>query len=295
MSEIPIPRIEKEDIVAPHLEAGQSAIVFQRHEKYNRDRNAEYAGSLLEDEAASAFDRDVGFFEDIFSQDTDETETMVLFMSSDTQYAGKGRRSLETAQLAQDAAIKVLEEHEIDPKDRIINLNSNFKTDGFEETNQAVRPDKKIREPQIFETPKYVDYLRRKYGAEDGPGKGISPRAWAMHEMDAEKEVRKKMGAESVHDMLDRTKKSLMLVERYTKIFHANNPNKKLLVWMASHYDTLSPLVKEATEVGFDEYLPVDYGAGVVIELKGEERPVFTAKQKSVSLNLGANATKYLL
>lgn len=291
MSEVLIQKIEKEDIKVPNLENGDSAIVFQRHERYERDRDAENAGSLIPEHAEAASERDVAFFEELFGNE--DTETMVLFTSSDTQYASGGYRSLETAQIAQDAAIKVLEEMGIEPSSRIINLNPHFATNGFKSTKQTIRPDKKIREPQIFDTPEYVDYLRDKYGKEDGSGTGISPKAWAMHEMDAEKEAREQMGAEGVHEMLDRTKKSIAIMNRYAKMFHANNPDKALLIWTASHYDTISPMVKDATDVSFEEYVPVDYGAGVVIELHSDEDPTLHAQGQKAKLGLAATAIKH--
>lgn len=292
MSEKQITKIEKADIKVPTIETGGSAIVFQRHEKYNRDRNADNAGSLIPEHAEAARLKDEAFFKDLLSQDTNNSETMVLFVSSDTQYAGKGHRSMETAQIAQDAAANVMLDMGIDPSERILNLNPDFATDSFDTTGQSIRPDKKIREPQIFDHPEYVDHLRTKYGKEDGAGSGISPAAWGAHEMDAEKDVREEIGAESVHEMLDRTKKSLAIMERYARIFHANNPDKKLVIWAASHYDTISPLVKEATGTGFEEYVPVDYGAGVVIELDKNAEPVLNAQNQKVTLNLGGRAIR---
>lgn len=290
MSEVPIQKIEKEDIKVPNLESGGSAIIFQRHERYERDRDAENAGSLFPEHAEAASERDVAFFKELFSNE--DTETMILFTSSDTQYAGRGYRSLETAQIAQNAAIKVLEEMGIEPSSRIINLSPDFATNGFKSTKQTIRPDKKIREPQIFDTPEYVDYLRDKYGKEDGPGTGISPKAWAMHEMDVEQEVRELMGAEGVHEMLDRTKKSIAIMNRYAKMFHANNPDRALLIWTASHYDTISPMVKDATDVSLEEYIPVDYGAGIVIELHSDEDPTLHAQGQKAKLDLAATALK---
>lgn len=292
MSELSIQKIEKEDIKVPSLNNGDSAIIFQRHERYERDRSAENAGSLIPEHAEATRQRDVAFFEELFGDE--DTETMVLFTSSDTQYAGGGYRSLETAQIAQDAAIKVLEEMGIDPSSRIINLSPDFATSGFDSTEQSIRPDIKIREPQIFDTPEYVNHLRNKYGEEIGPGTGISPRAWAMHEMDAEKEVREQIGAESVHEMLDRTKKSIAIMNRYAKVFHANNPDKALLFWTASHYDTISPMVKDATDVSFEEYVPVDYGAGVVIELHKDDDPMLHAQGQKAKLDLAATAIRHL-
>lgn len=288
MSEKQISKVEKSDIKVPSLENGTSAIVFQRHERYDRDNTSENAGSLFPEDAQQAFDRDRVFFDDLLAQDTADSQTMVLFVSSDTQYAGKGYRSMETAQIAESAAISAMEAVGIDPTDRIINLNTAFKTDGFEPTGQSIRPDAHIREPQIFDNMEYVNFLKEKYGDADG----LSPKAWGAHEMDAEKDKREELDAEGVYDMLDRTKKSIAIMNRYANIFHANNPNKKLLIWVASHYDTISPLVKDATETSFEEFVPVDYGAGVVIELSNDSQPILNAQGEKVTLTLGKNALK---
>ncbi len=295
MSEMQIPKVEKEDIVAPPIDSGGTAIVLQRHEKYERNRDAQNAGSIFEEQAEEARLRDEEFFQDVLGQETDGTETMILFVSSDTQYAGKGRRSLETAEIAEKAATSVLESMGIDPTERIINFNPDFKTKRNSETNQDIRPFSKLREPQIFDTPKYVNFLINKYGEMDGPGSGLSQEAWAAHEMDAEKEVREEMGAEGVNDMLDRTKKSVSIFERYARAFHSSHPNKRLVIWAATHYDTISPLVKNITGTSLEEYIPVDYGAGVVIEIppvSKTEGATLRANNQIVALNLGKQAVK---
>jgi hypothetical protein len=291
MPEINIPKIEKQDIVAPVIEPEGTAIVLQRHERYDRHRDAEDAGSILPEAAVDAYQRDVAFFQDVLGQETDGVETLILFASSDTQYAGKGYRSLETAEVAQNAAIDTLKARGIDPVGRIINLNSLFATTPHKPTNQDIRPIKHLREPQIFDTPEYVDHLRQKYGEEDGPGIGISQSAWAAHESDVEKEVRESFGAEGVHDILDRTKRSISILERYSSLFHASNPNKRLIIWVASHYDTISPLVKDATGASFEDYVPVDYGAGVIMNIAPHSHQVeLVAQSQRVALKLGREA-----
>lgn len=288
MSEIKIPKIEKQDVAAPIIEPGGTAIVLQRHERYNRDRTAEDAGSISQDVAEAAKERDLEFFRSILGQESDGNEVMVLFVSSDTQYADKGRRSLETAQVAQDAATEVFSSLGVDPSSRIINLNPYFSTSKHSPTDQSIRPMKGLVEPKIFETPDYVNFLRDKYGGEDGSSVGLSQAAWAAHESDAERETREEMGAEGVYDMLDRTKGSVRTLERYSKAFHTNNPNKRLVIWAASHYDTISPLVKDATGTSFEEYVPVDYGAGVVMNIAPESREVqLEAQSEKVILDLG--------
>lgn len=293
MSELLIPKIEKQDIKAPEIETGGTSIVFQRHERYQRDQAVEGAGSLIPADAEAARLRDLDFFRDILKHDTEGSEAMILFVSSDTQYADGGRRSLETGQLAQDAATEAMTGFGINPKERIINLNPQFKTDLSVATDQNIRPVPGFREPQIYDTPEYVDHLRDKYGKEDGPGNGLSQKAWAAHEADAEKDVRETMGAEGVDDILDRTKQSLAVLERYARIFHANNPGKRLIIWTTSHYDTISPLVKDATGATLEDYVPVDYGAGIVIDIppKGGETTSEVAG-KRIKLELGATSVR---
>jgi len=284
--EIRIEKIEKTDIIAPELKAESSAIVFQRHEKYERDPEAENAGSIMASTIESASQRNKDFFREVIARDEPGSETMILFISSDTQYAHNGYRGMETAQIVQDAAIEILSDLDIDPRERILNLNSSFKTDSFEE--HSIRPYKKIREPQIFEPIEYVNYLKETYGKNEHGG--LSPQAWGAHERDAAKEKREELGIESVYDMLERTKDSLAIMERYSQWFHSYNPGKKLIIWAVSHYDTISPLVKDATGTEFEQYLPVDYGAGVVIVLEKDHEPTFTIQRQKIVLNLGKKA-----
>lgn len=297
MSEKLISKVEKTDIVIGPLARGETAIVLQRHEKYNRDHDAENAGSINLDAADATYNRDLQQFEELLADGEGAERTFVLFVSSDTQYAGKGRRSLETGQLAQDAARQAMQEAGVNPGSHILNINDAFDIDKSKETGQDIRVMRGLIEPQIFETEesrRYVDYLREKYGTENGPGNGISPDAWAAHETDAEKEVREAHGAEGVRDILDRTKHSLAVLERYARIFHANNPDARLVIWATSHYDTISPFVKDSTEVGFDEYIPVDYGAGVVLHVPAEPNgeTELRAQGHLVAVKLGKNAIR---
>lgn len=287
MIEKPTYTIEQHDIRVPHLATGESAIVFQRHGKYERDLASDTSGSITEDSAKDLLTHDQSFFEDLLAHEPHPEDVMVLFVSSDTKY-GQGYRSMETAQVAQDAAAAVFDAKGINHATQIINLNLDFKTYVFDKTGQTIRPDAKIHEPEFLDNQGYVQFLKDKYS----DGVQLTPKAWAMHEMDADKDVREQHGAEGVQDIVDRTKKSLAIMERYARIFHTNNPGKKLVIWAASHYDTLSPLVKDATGANFGDYLPVDYGAGITIELKNGQTPTFEVAGKQVPLSLASTATK---
>lgn len=304
-----ISSVERHDIVAPKLDVGGSAIVFQRHEKYDRSKGMDTTGSIIGEGIEETRERDRQFFREVLS-DEDGGETMVLFVGSPTQYAGGGHRSMETAQLAEDAAIEVMQGMGLDPSKRIINLNDQFNTGRFDKTGQDIRPMRGIEEPRMFDAnPAFVDALGRQFNS-DATNADIEarrtdvkldPQAFGAYEADEPgvKELREQFGrdgkpVEGVYDILDRTNMSLRTLERYSRIFHAKNPDKKLVIWVASHYDTISPLVKDATGQSFDTYVPVDYGAGVVIEIApgGKEDPLLRTKQGQVLLNLGRKASE---
>lgn len=287
MIEKPKYTIEKQDIKVPRLSAGESAIIFQRHGKYERDKTSERSGSITEDAIEDLTARDQAFFDELIANEPNPEDVMVLFVSSDTRY-GQGYRSMETAQIAEDTAIEAFNAAGLNPTAQIINLNPAFKTNVFDKTGQAVRPDIRIHEPEFLDNKGYVQFLKDKYS----DGIALTPKAWAMHEMDADKEVREELGAEGVYDIVDRTKRALAVMERYARVFHVNNPGKKLIIWAASHYDTLSPLAKDATDTDFGEYLPVDYGAGITIELKKGQAPTFEIAGERVSLSLATTAAK---
>lgn len=304
-----ISKVERTDIEAPLIDSGGTAIVFQRHEKYDRSKGTETTGSIVGEGIEDTKERDRDFFRDVLSNE-DDGETMVLFVSSPTQYAGGGHRSMETAQLAEDAAIEVMEEMGLDPSQRIINFNDQFSTGKFEKTGQDIRPMKGIEEPRMFDNNMdFVEELGRQFNSEktkeDVEARRtdvkLDKHAFGAYEEDAPgvKELREKFAVdgkpvEGVYDILDRTNMSLRALERYARLFHAKNPDKRLVIWAASHYDTISPLVKDATGQGFGEYVPVDYGAGVVIEIApgGKEDPILKTKQGEVALNLGRKASE---
>lgn len=279
--------IEKQDIHVPRLSVGESAIVLQRHGKYERSETSERSGSITKDAIEELKASGQTFFKELLANEPNPENIMLLFVSSDTKY-GHGYRSMETAQIAEDAASEAFAMKGLDPTAQIINLNPDFKTDTFDKTRQAVRPDPKIHEPEFLDNSRYVQFLKDKYS----DGAALTPKAWAMHEMDADKETREEMGAEGVHDVVNRTKKSLAIMERYARIFHANNPGKRLIIWATSHYDTLSPLAKHATGTDFSEHLPVDYGAGITIELKESAAPTFEIAGERIVLPLAITAAK---
>lgn len=288
MTELLIPRIEEEDIKAPQLRAGGTTCVLQRHGPYQQDRTAENAGSLTD---TSVYKRDAAFFDDLLNQETSAgPKTMFLFAASDTNYAGKGYRSMETTALALQAAREALQARGLDPNERIINLNPAFHTDRFPNADEPVRALPRLREPQLWEpeTAGYVAHLLQKYG--DSESGDLSTEAWQAHESDSERDDRMLAGAEGIYEIIERTKQTLDLLGRYANIFHASNPNTHIVLWAGTHYDTISPLVKDATGTPLEQYIPVANGAGVVIDFPPGGEAYLQAQDKRVKLRLGKRA-----
>ena len=116
---------------------------------------------------------------------------------------------------------------------------------------------------------------------------------WIAFEEDIEKEKRIEMGAEGPDEIADRLKQVVSILSRYARMYHKNNPGRRLVIWAATHYDTISPFVKRGIfGVGKEVPLGVDYGAGISIgidsagnlttRIDGQEHTIQSPKQKEI-------------
>lgn len=258
-------RIERSDIHPYPIASGGTKIVLQRHGEYERERGTDQTGSLTdprtEREAATEF------FSGLLDQiPEDERNTVdVVFVASDTQYFDGGRRSYETATVAQQAALAVFEQYGV-PAQNIINFSgrlhtSRHATDRMPSvTGPKTTPN--LREPNFLnDSPDFLDFLLEKYG-------GMNLEFWKAFEGDVHRDVRLAMGAEGPDDIADRTGFTVNVLSRYAQMYHQENPGRRLVIWGGTHYDTISPLVKrDVFRVGKEEQLLVDYGAGITIDI----------------------------
>jgi hypothetical protein len=257
------PELITRDDIRPHpIAAGETELIIQRHGKYERNEGpgvGSLPGSSRRDEQAAATAYFSGFLEQLPEYDRKTVDLLVV--TSDTQYKGGGRRSQETARIAQDSASEVFSRATM-AAGNIINLSHDLKGEG------GPRPMKKLREPQMLnDSPDFRDFLIDKYGENGEMNLGF----WIAFEDDAEKDLRLEMGAEGPDDIADRMLFSANTLARYSKLYHASHPDKRLIIWAATHYDTISPFVKrEIFGVSKEAKLQVDYGAGIVIDIDRE-------------------------
>lgn len=246
--------IERSDIQPHAIETGETELVLQRHGKYARNAEQGEVGSLTdyEGEKTAAAEYFSKFLEQLPEDERGSVD--VLIVASDTQYKGGGRRSLETAVAAQEAAQEVLADVE---GTRILNETHDLRGDG------GPRPMPKMREPQMFtKSPDFVKFLQESHD----PDMGL--KFWIAFEEDLEKETREEMGAEGPDEIADRMNFSVRALARYAEAYHKANPGRRLIIWADTHYDTISPFVKrDVFNTGKEAQLLVDYGAGITIDI----------------------------
>lgn len=283
--------ITREDLQPMYIRPGETEIVLQRHGRYERSSESPNVGSLTPEAQQSEMSEAVSFFRkqlvDIAPQDRDKVD--ILVVGSDTSYKGGGKRSTETGNIVLEAARQVLAECGLS-EHQIINIRDENILRG---NNGEIRPTPLIREPKLFDgSPKseeFRQYLEEKYGG--NTEYGVESKFFIAFEGDWEKEKRLELGVEGPEEMADRMQREVNVLARYSRLYHKANPGRRLILWAATHYDTISPFVKlKVIGQGLEDYLGVDYGAGVAIKLdksgegvtklSGKEYPVPVKKAK---------------
>ncbi len=271
------------DEIQPHdLGVGGTEIVLQRHGKYITEVSDPRVGSLTLESENDQEDKARSFVEGLLSEiPEDEWDTLdILIIASDTQYMGGGRRSLETATAVQKGMQEALEDAGLG-EDRIINNTTPVRTLGGQLAKGQPRIEPRLREPQAFDkSPEYIDMLEEKHGKK-------TQAFWIAFEGDHHAEERVAMGAEGPDDIADRTISAVDTLARYAEAYHKSHPGRRLVIWAATHYDTISPLVKrEIAGKEKDDTFLVDYGAGITIDIpqEGKAKSTIAGKQYEVPL-----------
>ncbi len=282
--------IERSDLKPRQIAVGGTEIVLQRHGRYERERGSYFAGSLTDPRAER--EAATHYFEDLLAQLPEkERDTVdIVFVASDTQYFEGGRRSHETATIAQQAALAVLETHDI-PAQHILNFTGRLHTSihSNDRAASAIGPRTMptLREPNFLnDSPEFVDFMLQKYG-------GVNLEFWKAFEEDRHREEREAMGAEGPDDIANRTGFTVNVFSRYARLYHHHNPGRRLVIWAGTHYDTISPFVKrDVFGVGKERQLLVDYGAGVTIDINPDGHATTTIGEHEYAVPLTVQKTR---
>jgi hypothetical protein len=300
--------IEVRDFEPKAIGPDETLIVLQRHPKYFRrtDGEDQVPGALVD--PVGSREADAKFFEEFLAQipPNERDKVDVLFLGSDTQYHGQGRRSFETAQVAQEAVASVLEAHGMSP-DNIYSHILNYSGDdaaagqpaqhlvdpadrsGFNPKAGAPEPMAHLSEPNVFnDSPEFIEWLKQQTDGE------IGLQFFIAYEEDQFKERRQAMGAEGPDEIADRTAYAIHLMADFAKQYHADHTDRRLLIWAGTHYDTISPLVKrDVLGAPKEQPLGVDYGAGITIKVDRQGRGSTSVSKKDYVMPLAAEPPTY--
>jgi len=247
---------------------GGTKIVIQRHGEYDRSEESAKPGSLTEEASKSVQEHAQKFVNQLLATLPPEERDTVdfLVLASDTRFRDRqdyGQRSMETAQAVVSGIKEVLQAIE-SSDDHLLNTSGKFHGSG------GPRPTKQIREPKVFrDSPEFVKFLEAHYGKDKD--------FWVAFESDQEEKKREEMGAEGPWEMAERLAHYVDVLARFSRDYHERNPGRRLVVWAVSHYDLLSPYAKRyLSGLSKTDYLPVDYGAGISIDVDSSGKATTT-------------------
>lgn len=232
--------------IIPLVNPNETQIIFQRHCDYDRNK-----GGLVEESIKEQQKIISQFISSLGNNPIDLKNTYFLFDASMTSSSIDFKRCVETTNIAMDAIKTFFEANGI-PTSHIINLNEEL------HYNNSIHENRQLVEPKMFtDGTGFREYLEEKHG-------GINQKFWIDFEEDQSKEKRQQLGAEGPDEIVNRANFYINVLKRYAKIFYSKFPNSRLIIWCGTHYDVISPLVKQKV-LNYDkeDIVKVDYCGGI--------------------------------
>ncbi len=238
--------------ITPMINNNETQLIFQRHCNYDRNN-----GGLIPESINEQIRVITSFIDNLKTTFTlDEIQnTYFLFTSSNTTAKENFKRCVETTMIAMELIKRFLQENNI-PLNHIINLNENTNFNG------SIHESKQLTEPQMFtDATGYLDFLKTKHN-------GINLDFWVDFEEDLSKEKREELGSEGPDEIVQRAVWYINILQRYADYFHKKHPDCRLIVLNGTHYDLISPLVKQRI-LGWEkaDTVNVDYCGGISLTL----------------------------
>lgn len=253
-------KIKTFDLKVPNDD--ETSLILLRNIKDNRSLEEGEYGALVPESVEQALEKFENNFDEMFESLSPEDREKLDFwvIGSDFKMmlpdggVSEHRRGYETAEVVIEALKKSMEKNKV-ASDQLLNESAS----GGAPTEAPELKDLRA----IDESPQYIDFLRKKY-----PG---DVEFWDAYEGDVEKETREEMGAEGPDEIADRMKDYLTMATNLSNKFHSANPERKLMIIAASHYDSISPYLKRhVADMDKDVYLPIDNASGVTFQIDKE-------------------------
>lgn len=234
--------------IIPLVDNNQTQIIFQRHCNYDRSNGGLIPESI--DYQINVINSFINVIKN-YSSVYDIQNTYFLFTSSGTISNGDFKRCVDTTNIAMNLIKKFLKENNI-PLNHIMNLNENSNY------NYNIHESRHLTEPKMFtDSTGYLEFLKEKHG-------GINKDFWIDFEEDLSKEKREQFNSEGPDQIVHRGVRYINVLQRYANYFHAKHPNSRLIIWSGTHYDLISPLVKQRIlNYEKSDVVNVDYCGGI--------------------------------
>lgn len=229
--------------IVPIVGLNQTQMVFQRHCAYDNVNGG------LTDDSRQQQEEIVRSFMEMMGKDNVKN-TYFLFTASDTVSSGDFKRCVETTNVVMNLVRTFYEDSGVSIE-HIMNLNSPA-------YKLSVHESGHITEPGMFtDDSGYFDFLREKYG-------GVNSDFWIDFEGDLSKQKREQFGSEGPDEIVQRGIHYINILQRYAELFHIKYPDSRLIIWSGTHYDLISPLVKQKI-LNWDksDYVGVDNCGGI--------------------------------
>ena len=256
-----------------------TAIILQRNAKDDRqDPESSDYGALVSAAAEKARLGAKEFFSEIFAGlGPEEIKSLdIMVVASDaTLITEKGqtsphKRAVETAEQVISGLQEAMAEHSVSDEQLLNNAAS---------AHQGPIELSGLRDLRALEdSPEFIKFLQAKWG----------DKFWLAFEDDSERETRIAMGAEGPIEIANRVKYFLTVIANAMKVYHQENPGRRVIVWAVSHYDSISPYIKEhvAKMDTLKTYLPVEQGGGITITISPDGQVKTKIKDTDYSISL---------
>lgn len=242
------------EAITPVASRGVTQLIFQRHCDYDRVNGCLTKASIAtQEETAYSFIKQL---EKLSIEDLENT--YFLFTASPTTSSKDLKRCVETTDIAMKKIKEFLESKNIH-KSHIMNYNedSNY--------HDSIHESSKLTEPKMFtDDTGFFEFLKEKHN-------GINKEFWIDFEEDLSKKKREELKAEGPDEIVKRAVRYIQTLQRYATYFQLKNPNSRLIIWNGTHYDLLSPLVKQKIlDWEKSDIVRVDYCGGISFILNDE-------------------------
>ncbi|OGE31667.1 hypothetical protein A2631_00780 [Candidatus Daviesbacteria bacterium RIFCSPHIGHO2_01_FULL_44_29] len=276
-----VERVTITDLRPVTPERGGSVLVLQRNAKDKDNRklpkDSPDFGKLDAGEPEATQAQSKEFFDQIFAELTPEERSTVdiLIVGADTTLnmpdgrTSPHKRGFDTAEHVLTGVQDAMKEFSVAQAQLLNKLGKPI------ELTSGRLKDLKMME----DSPEFVQFLVNKYGS--------GQEFWNAYESDVEKETRTRMKAEGPVEIADRVGQYMGTLDNAMKLYHQSHPGRRAIVWAVSHYDSISPFLKQkVTGQPLEDYLPVDNRGGVVFNIKPSGESSTQVQGQSYQVNL---------